>query len=131
MTENDHVLMGSECSGCGTVGFPASTQCGRCATATATPRALSTRGTVWTYTVQRFAPKSPPYVPPPEGFSPFAMGYVELPEGIRVAGILDCETFDGLMGAPAVLIATEPVPRFAVDPGVPPTDAAIPEGALR
>ncbi|AFR51032.1 Zn-ribbon domain-containing OB-fold protein [Gordonia sp. KTR9] len=131
MTENDHVLIGSECGTCGTVGFPATAHCARCATATASPRALSTQGTVWTYTVQRFAPKSPPYVPPPDGFSPFAMGYVELPEGIRVAGILDCETFDGLMGAPAVLIATEPVPRFAVHPDELVAGAEIPEEATR
>ncbi|WP_232717020.1 Zn-ribbon domain-containing OB-fold protein [Gordonia metallireducens] len=110
------VLHGSECTVCGTVGFPAGTYCSRCATATARPRELSTRGTVWAYTVQRFAPKSPPYVPPPEGFSPFAMGYVELPEGIRVAGILEADTVEGLQGAPATLIATQPVPRFLVLP---------------
>ncbi|ROZ99063.1 DNA-binding protein [Gordonia sp. OPL2] len=109
-------LLGSECTTCGTVGFPASAHCARCATATAAPRELTTRGLVWTYTVQRFAPKSPPYVPPPNGFEPFAMGYVELPEGIRIAGILESDTFDGLMGSPAVLVATEPVPRFVVQP---------------
>jgi hypothetical protein len=45
---------------------------------------LGRRGTVWGYTVQRFAPKSPPYVPPADGFVPFAVGYVELPEGVKV-----------------------------------------------
>ncbi|WP_175279098.1 Zn-ribbon domain-containing OB-fold protein [Prescottella equi] len=109
-------LLGSECTTCGTVGFPAATHCARCATATAHPRPLSTHGTVWSYTVQRFAPKSPPYVPPPTGFVPYAMGYVELPEGIRIAGILESDTFDGLMGSSAVLVATEPVPRFVVHP---------------
>jgi len=42
------------------------------------------------------------------------MGYVELPEGIRVTAILDTDVFTGLAGAEAVLVAAEPVPRFAV-----------------
>lgn len=48
-------------------------------------------GTLWTWTVQRFAPKSPPYVPPPEGFRPFAVGYVEVAGGERVAALLDVD----------------------------------------
>lgn len=118
------VLHGSQCTTCGTVGFPAGTHCARCATPTAEPRELSTSGTVWTYTVQRFAPKSPPYVPPAEGFSPFAMGFVELPEGVRVAGILETDRFEDLVGATAELIATEPVPRFAVHPGASNSDSS-------
>ncbi|WP_236700522.1 OB-fold domain-containing protein [Allosalinactinospora lopnorensis] len=75
---------------------------------------LSTQGRVWAYTIQRFPPKSPPYVPPPEGFRPFAVGYVELPEGIKVEAVLDCEEFTDLdAGSPVSLVATEPVPRFA------------------
>lgn len=107
-------LQGSECTTCGTVGFPAGDRCARCATPSVRPRTLSRRGTVWTYTVQRFAPKSPPYVPPTGGFRPFAMGYVELPDGIRVAGILEAESFDDLIGSEATLVATEPVPHFEV-----------------
>lgn len=50
---------------------------------------LHTEGTLWTWTVQRFPPKSPPYMPPPEGFSPFALGLVELAGGDRVLALLD------------------------------------------
>ena len=50
---------------------------------------LPAEGTLWTWTVQRFAPKSPPYVPPADGFRPFALGYVELDSGVRVAAVLD------------------------------------------
>ncbi|RSM37789.1 hypothetical protein DMA12_35650 [Amycolatopsis balhimycina DSM 5908] len=50
---------------------------------------LPAEGTLWTWTVQRFAPKSPPYVPPAGGFRPFALGYVELDGGPRVAAVLD------------------------------------------
>lgn len=42
------------------------------------PYPLGREGTLWSYTVQRFRPKSPPYAGP-EAFQPFAMGYVELP----------------------------------------------------
>jgi uncharacterized OB-fold protein len=74
---------------------------------------LSRSGRVWGHTVQRFAPKSPPYVPPADGFTPFAVGYVELAEGVRVEAVLDCLDFDELPGAEVVLVATSPVPRFA------------------
>jgi uncharacterized OB-fold protein len=77
--------------------------------------ALSGRGTVWSHTVQRFAPKSPPYVVPEGGFRPFAVGYVELPEGVKVEAVLDCADFSELGGAEVVLVATEPVPRFATE----------------
>jgi uncharacterized OB-fold protein len=50
---------------------------------------LPAEGTLWTWTVQRFAPKSPPYVPPADGFRPFVLGYVELDGGPRVAAVLD------------------------------------------
>ena len=79
-----------------------------------TPLELSGHGTVWGFTVQRFAPKSPPYVVPDGGFVPFAVGYVELPEGIKVEAVLDCRDFTELDGAaPVSLVATDPVPRFA------------------
>jgi uncharacterized OB-fold protein len=42
------------------------------------PFPLSRHGTLWSFTVQRFRPKSPPYAGP-EAFSPWAIGYVELP----------------------------------------------------
>ena len=39
---------------------------------------LSRSGKLWSWTVQRFRPKSPPYIGP-EAFTPYAVGYVELP----------------------------------------------------
>jgi uncharacterized OB-fold protein len=79
-----------------------------------TAQELSSHGTVWGSTVQRFAPKSPPYVVPERGFVPFAVGYVELPEGVKVEAVLDCTDFAELAGDAAVtLVAVEPVPRFA------------------
>jgi uncharacterized OB-fold protein len=78
------------------------------------PVALGGRGKVWGYSVQRFAPKSPPYVPPAEGFVPFAVGYVELPDGVKVEAVLQCSHFAELEEYPEVtLVATAPVPHFA------------------
>ncbi|MBY6436863.1 Zn-ribbon domain-containing OB-fold protein [Rhodococcoides kroppenstedtii] len=108
------VLRGSECTECKTVAFPASTLCSRCATPTARPVALSTSGEVWAYTVQRFPPKSPPYVPPADGFVPFAVGYVHLAEGIKIEAVLETDDVDALHGARVHLTATVPVPRFSV-----------------
>jgi uncharacterized protein len=107
-------LEGSRCDDCGTVSFPASGSCSRCGLGGTSTVRLSTEGTVWAYTVQRFPPKSPPYVLPADGFCPFAVGYVELPEGIKVEAVLDCRDFSELDAAtPVSLVAAEPVPRFA------------------
>jgi len=46
---------------------------------------LPRRGTLWTFTTQRFRPPAPPYAGDDEqSFEPFAVGYVELPGVLRV-----------------------------------------------
>ncbi|QJS99350.1 hypothetical protein G9272_02700 [Streptomyces asoensis] len=72
-------LIGSECTACGLVSFPASPDCVRCASTESKERLLSDRGTLWTYTTQNFRPPSPPY-DGPRAFEPYSVGYVELPE---------------------------------------------------
>lgn len=47
------------------------------------PVALARRGTLWSWTVQRFEPKRPPYQGPVP-FQPFMLGYVELPGEVIV-----------------------------------------------
>jgi uncharacterized OB-fold protein len=47
------------------------------------PVALASKGRLWSWTVQRFRPKSPPYAGP-EAFTPYAVGYVELPGEVIV-----------------------------------------------
>jgi uncharacterized OB-fold protein len=118
MTTTPEPLVGSRCDDCGTVAFPAATGCQRCGGRSSSTTALSVRGRVWGWTVQRFAPKSPPYVPPPGGFVPFAVGYVELPEGVKVEAVLECSDPAQLTGAEVQLVATHPVPRFATSPAV-------------
>jgi len=44
-------------------------------------------GRIWSWTVQRFRPKSPPYRGP-EAFEPFAIGYVQLGDVVIVEGVL-------------------------------------------
>jgi len=111
-------LLGSRCSPCGNVAYPAAAGCQRCGSSDLVSVELGTTGTVWAHTVQRFAPKSPPYVPPAEGFAPFAVGYVDLPDGVKVEAVLEATTVDDpaeLVDARVTLVATEPVPRFATD----------------
>jgi uncharacterized OB-fold protein len=50
---------------------------------------LPRRGTLWTWTIQQFMPKSPYNTDETaETFRPYGVGYVELPGGLRVEGRL-------------------------------------------
>jgi uncharacterized protein len=84
-TETGPRLIGSECRRCGTVTFPRQSSCAKCTSEDVHPRELATRGTLWTWTIQCFAPKAPPYL---EGgvavFEPYGVGYIELPGEVRV-----------------------------------------------
>ncbi|MCX4853524.1 Zn-ribbon domain-containing OB-fold protein [Streptomyces canus] len=104
-------LQGSRCSGCSVSAYPADDTCPRCG-GPADPAALSGAGTLWTWTVQRYAPKSPPYQASPGGFVPFVLGYVELPDGVRVAAVLDVDDLEEVrIGMPLTVTAGEGVPR--------------------
>src|SRR5258705_13976609 len=64
---------------------------------------LPHRGPLWSYTVQRFEPKSPPYFGE-KPFQPFAVGYVELPGALIVESRLVDVRFDELrIGMPMEL----------------------------
>ena len=78
-------LVGSRCAPCGAVTFPRQAGCPRCASEDLSDAPLARRGTLWTWTVQRFPPPTPPYTGPrDDDFEPFGVGYVELAEGVRV-----------------------------------------------
>ena len=66
--------------------FPMQDGCPRCTASGAERVELGRRGTLWTFTVQGFAPKSPPYAgsDDPATFVPFGVGYVELPGEVKV-----------------------------------------------
>lgn len=84
---------------------------------------LSRQGTLWSFTVQRFRPKSPPYAGP-ESFSPWPVGYVELPGETIVEARLTNIPFDQIrIGMPLRLTfipldpeADAPVMLYAFEP---------------
>ena len=84
-SDNPH-LTGSQCRDCETVNFPASLSCPACCGDNVEKIALATRGTLWSWTVQNFPPKSPPYVGDDlgENFQSYGVGYIELPKQVRV-----------------------------------------------
>jgi uncharacterized OB-fold protein len=49
---------------------------------------LARTGPLWTWTIQCFPPKSPPYAGSADEFEPYGVGYVELGGEVRVEGIL-------------------------------------------
>jgi uncharacterized protein len=67
---------------------------------------LPRRGWLWSYTVQRFAPKSPPYR---AQFAPFAVGYVELPGVLIVEAPLIDVPFDELAVGMPMELASYPL----------------------
>lgn len=72
------------------------------------PVPLGREGRIWSWTVQRFAPKSPPYLGN-EPFEPFAMGYVELPGEVIVETRLTGFAFDALACDLPVRLTTIPL----------------------
>lgn len=81
-------LIGGKCPLCGTFVFPPrSNDCPnpQCESTSLEPVALSRRGTLWSYTENRYAPPAP-YVAA-EPFEPYALAAVELAaEGVIVLG---------------------------------------------
>ena len=79
-------LKGSRCIDCGTFAFPAQKSCQRCSGTNIEPSLLADKGVLWTFTIQGFPPKSPPYRGNADlaTFVPFGVGYVELPGEVKV-----------------------------------------------
>ncbi|GGC16932.1 hypothetical protein GCM10011371_00470 [Novosphingobium marinum] len=89
------------------------------------PVPLKRDGTLWSYTIQRFRPKSPPYAGP-EAFKPFPVAYVELPGETIVEARLANVDFDSIeIGMPLefVPVPLDPdEPNGIVIPGFQPTE---------
>ncbi len=73
---------------------------------------LPRTGRLWSWTIQRFRPKSPPYAGP-EAFEPYAVGYVELDGALIVEGRLVDVAFDDLAIGMAMRIV--PLPFLLAD----------------
>ena len=79
-------LLGSKCTACGNIMFPTQSGCSRCSSDSTEVHELGRTGTLWTWTVQGYPPKSPPYAgnTDPKTFEPFGVGYIELPGEVKV-----------------------------------------------
>lgn len=74
------------------------------------PISLTNQGTLWSYTVQRFRPKTPSYMGADDDktFKPFALGYVELPGEVIVETRIEVDNFQRLkIGMPMKLIIVD------------------------
>ena len=69
------------------------------------PADLGSEGTLWTWTIQSFMPKTPYHTDEtPETFAPYGVGYVELASGRKVGSRLRENTPDKLqIGMPMKL----------------------------
>ena len=77
-------LIGSICLDCGATVFPAQSGCPRCTSDNTERKELGTRGSLRTWTIQGFPPKSPPYAGDTDNFEPFGVGYVEIHDQVKV-----------------------------------------------
>ena len=105
----------ARCQDCGLVVYPeTAASCPRCTAAPLTVSTADGDGVIWSVTVQRFPPKSPPYQAPAGGFVPFAVAYVETAEGFRVEAIVAADDPGGLrIGQPVSFTGVvDDVPRY-------------------
>jgi uncharacterized OB-fold protein len=98
-------LIGSRCAQCGVVAFPRQASCPKCTSLEVHEHLLQRRGTLWSWTIQCFAPKSPPYaVTDPDAFRPYGVGYIELHDELRVeARLTECDPERLWIGMPMEL----------------------------
>src|SRR5664279_5376035 len=110
-TEQEPRLIGSACARCDTVTFPRQASCPRCTSQDVHRRELATHGVLWSWTIQCFAPKSPPYLEGGvEEFEPYGVGYVELPGEVRVEARLTESDPDRLQIGMPMELTLIPVP---------------------
>lgn len=103
-------LIGGRCDVCGEIDFPRQDFCRACGAARISAVRLAERGVLWSWTVQRFPPPSPPYVHAGSEFESFGVGYVELPGEVIVESRLTEADPDKLrIGMPMALTGL-PIP---------------------
>ena len=73
-------LLASRCTKCGNHVFPTQRDCPKCSGDSTEIVELGARGTLWTWTVQSFIPKSPPFAGDTDAatFRPFGVGYIDI-----------------------------------------------------
>ena len=103
-------LIGSRCRNCGVVAFPRQGSCAACMSVDVEEHLLARSGPLWTWTIQCFPPKSPPYAGSAEDFEPFGVGYVELGGEVRVEGRLTVSDPEQLAIGMAMELTLVPAP---------------------
>ena len=99
-------LIGSRCTGCGTLYFPQAPGCRNpdCDVMTIERMHLPDRGTIVSFTVQR-------YRPPPlfrmDDWVPYAIALIDLGEGVEVMGMLSGVQLDAIRIGAAVKLVSE------------------------
>lgn len=78
------------------------------------PYPLKREGTLWSYTIQRYRPKSPPYAGP-EAFKPWPVAYVALEGETMVEARLTDVAFDAIDIGMALEMTPIPLDPDAVD----------------
>ncbi|NHC21898.1 DNA-binding protein [Nocardioides sp. IC4_145] len=101
-------LAGARCPRCSTTTFPYQSGCPRCGGDAAERIALPTTGTLWSFTVQYFAPKSP--YRGFEPFEPYGVGYVDLGDVCVEARLTVNDPAALALGMPMELVT---LPAFA------------------
>ncbi|WP_408589119.1 Zn-ribbon domain-containing OB-fold protein [Novosphingobium sp.] len=93
------------------------------------PVALSRTGTLWSWTIQRYRPKSPPYAGP-DTFRPWPVAYVELPGEVIVEARLTDVAFDQISIGMALELTSVPLdPDNAASAQIPAFRPAATSGA--
>ncbi len=78
------------------------------------PYPLKRNGTLWSYTIQRYRPKSPPYAGP-ESFKPWPVAYVELSGEAIVEARLANVDFEAIKIGMALELTQIPLDPDAAD----------------
>jgi uncharacterized OB-fold protein len=106
-------LIGARCADCGAKTFPAQGACPRCTSSAMEQVLLPRTGTLWTWTVQGFRPKSPPYRGDDTAatFEPYGVGYVDLDGELMVEARLTENDPDRLAIGAAMELALVPLYR--------------------
>lgn len=97
-------LIGSRCAGCDTLYFPQRPICANpaCHNKDVRVTLLPDRGTLYSYTIQRYQPPPPCRI---DGWKPYMLGLIDLGGGVRVMGMLtDVEQAAVQIGMPLKLV---------------------------
>lgn len=121
-------LLGSKCSQCGEMYFPATDSCTACCGSDLAPCDIGNQGRLWSWTVQAFMPKSPYNSgETEEAFQPYGVGYVQMPSGVKVESRLTtADPAELAIGMPMVLclvrygqrVDGQPLQTFAFAPTI-------------